>query len=125
MDNLSVKISEYPHDKGITLLTVKGYIDTTTASEFEEKFHSVIVEKKTKLVIDLKDVGYISSAGWGIFISEIKGIRNQKGDLVLVGMSPEVTEVFKMLEFDSILKSFSNVESAVKKCFRNTLLPVH
>jgi len=100
-------------------MAVKGLIDTATAPEFEEKFLTVLGEKKFKLVVDLKDVNYISSAGWGIFISEIKRIRNQKGDLVLVGMNPEVSEVFELLEFNTILKSFPNVESAVEKGFEN------
>jgi anti-sigma B factor antagonist len=120
MENISVSVSEYPANREITLLGVKGFIDTTTAPEFEKRFQSVLVDKKYKLVIDLKDVNYISSAGWGIFISEIKRIRNQKGDLVLVGMSPEVAEVFELLEFNTILKSFPNVETAVKKGFEKT-----
>ncbi len=117
MENISVNVSEYSQNRDITLFSVKGFIDTTTAPEFEKKFLSVLNEKKYKLVVDLKDVNYISSAGWGIFISEIKRIRNQKGDLVLVGMNPEVSEVFELLEFNTILKSYPNVETAVKKSF--------
>ena len=120
MENISVVVSEYPSNREITLMGVKGFIDTTTAPEFEKRFQSVLIDKKYKLVIDLKDVNYISSAGWGIFISEIKRIRNQKGDLVFVGMSPEVAEVFELLEFNTILKSFPNVETAVKKGFEKS-----
>jgi len=117
MDNITVTVSEAPQNKDVTLLAVRGFIDTTTAPEFEKKFQAVLGEKKFKLVVDLKDVNYISSAGWGIFISEIKRIRSQKGDLLLVGMNPEVSEVFELLEFNTILKSFPNVEMAVKKGF--------
>ena len=117
MDGLSVNVSDHTRHADVTLLTVKGFIDTTTAPEFEKKFLSLLGDKKFKLVVDLKDVNYISSAGWGIFISEIKRIRNQKGDLVLVGMNPEVSEVFELLEFNTILKSFPNIETAVKKGF--------
>lgn len=117
MENISVSVSEHPKNKSITLLSVKGFIDTTTAPEFEKKFLSVLNDKKFKLVVDLKDVNYISSAGWGIFVSEIKRIRTQKGDLVLSGMNPEVSEVFELLEFNTILKAFPNVEAAVKRGF--------
>lgn len=117
MANLTVNVTDHPQNRDITLLAVKGFIDTTTAPEFEKTFHTVLGDKKYKLIIDLKDVNYISSAGWGIFISEIKRIRTQKGDLVLVGMNPEVAEVFELLEFNTILKSFPNVETAVKKGF--------
>lgn len=117
MENISVSVSEHPKNKSITLLSVKGFIDTTTAPEFEKKFLSVLNDNKYKLVVDLKDVNYISSAGWGIFVSEIKRIRTQKGDLVLSGMNPEVSEVFELLEFNTILKAFPNVETAVKRGF--------
>ena len=117
MENISVNVTEYPQHKDITLLSVQGFIDTTTAPEFEKKFLSVLADKKFKLIVDLKEVNYISSAGWGIFISEIKHIRVQKGDLVLVGMNPEVAEVFELLEFNTILKSFPSVDAAVKKAF--------
>jgi anti-sigma B factor antagonist len=120
MENILVNVSEYPRNKDITLLTVKGFIDTATAPEFEKVFKAVLAQMKNKLVFDLKEVDYISSAGWGIFISEIKHVRNQKGDLVLVGMKPEVSEVFELLEFGTILKSFPDIESAVKKCFKDS-----
>jgi anti-anti-sigma factor len=117
MDNITVSIADHSNHKDIAVLTVKGFIDTTTAPEFEKKFLGVLNEKKFKLIVDLKDVNYISSAGWGIFISEIKRIRSQKGDLILVGMNPEVSEVFELLEFNSILKSYPNVDTALKKGF--------
>jgi anti-anti-sigma factor len=123
MDNISVIISESPQNKDVTLLTVNGYIDTTTAPLFEKGLQSALGDKKFKLVVDLKDVNYISSAGWGIFISEIKRIRNENGDLVLVGMIPDVLEVFELLEFNSIFKSFPDTQSASQKGFEKKLPP--
>jgi hypothetical protein len=58
-------------------------------------------------------VNYISSAGWGIFISEIKEIRENGGDLKLAAMTGDVFEVFELLEFQTILESFDSVEDAV------------
>jgi anti-sigma B factor antagonist len=118
MDNITVEILEYLPNKDITLLAVKGDIDLAAAPEFEKKFVAVLLENKFKLVVDLKDVNYICSAGWGIFIREIRRIRDHRGDLVLVGMREEVAEVFKLFDFHAILKSFPNVESALKKAFQ-------
>lgn len=117
MDGLTVNVTTHPDNPEVTLLKVKGFIDTTTAPDFEKAFQGVLKDKKFKLVIDLKDVNYISSAGWGIFISEIKRIRGQKGDLLLVGMNSEVAEVFELLEFNTILKAYPDADSAVKKGF--------
>ena len=120
MKNITVTTTTYPEHKDITLLSVKGFIDTTTAREFEKTFQTVLGEKKYNLIIDLKDVNYISSAGWGIFIGEIKRIRGQKGNLFLASMSPEVTEAYELLEFGTIIKSFPDVDQAVQKGFGKT-----
>jgi anti-anti-sigma factor len=117
MHNIAINITDDPQNKGITHLAVEGLIDTVTAPEFEKKFLWLLKNKKFKLVVDLKKVNYISSAGWGIFVSELKRIRGEKGDLVLAGMTPDVTEVFDLLEFNVILKSFPDVQSAVQKGF--------
>jgi len=117
MQNITVADSAHPQHKDITLLSVKGFIDTNTAPEFEKTFQKVLADNKFNLIIDLREVNYISSAGWGIFVGEIRRIRSQKGNLFLVGMSPEVTEAYELLEFETILKSFPNVELAVQKGF--------
>ena len=55
----------------------------------------------------------MSSAGWGVFVGEIKGIRENGGDLKIVQMLPEVNEIFEMLEFNRILSAYDNVEEAI------------
>jgi len=61
----------------------------------------------------LSGVNYISSAGWGIFIGEIKRIRSHGGDLKLSGMVGDVHEVFQLLEFHSILESYPTTQEAI------------
>ena len=117
MENISVRVSKHHRNKAVTLLSVKGLINTSTAPVFERKFLSVLGKKKFKLVIDLKNVNFICNAGWGILIRQIRRVRNHKGDLVLVGMNPEISEIFDLLDFTAILKSFPDVESAVQKGF--------
>ena len=68
---------------------------------------------QNEVVVDLKDVDYISSAGWGIFIGEIKDIRHRGGDLKLSGMVGDVYEVFQLLEFHSILQAYDTSEEAI------------
>lgn len=117
MKNISVTASEHPFQKDVAILSVKGFIDTTTAPEFEKTFQSVLAEKRFKLIIDLKEVDYISSAGWGIFVGEIKRIRGQQGNLFLASMCPEVAEAYELLQFNTIIKSFASVDEAVQKGF--------
>ena len=96
----------------ISVVKVNGYLDTTTTAELEEALHDLLKKENYRIVVDLSDTSYISSAGWGIFIGEIKEIRNRGGDLKLAGMNGDVFEVFQLLEFQSILYAHDTAEEA-------------
>jgi anti-anti-sigma factor len=113
MERLIISEERTGPDNTLTLLTLSGTIETTNASGLEETLARIINDKCYRIVVDLAGVKYISSAGWGIFISEIKRIRRNGGDIKLASMTPEVREVFELLEFNSILKPFNDREAAV------------
>jgi anti-sigma B factor antagonist len=81
----------------------------------ERALDSLLKQGRFYLVVDLGNVDYISSAGWGIFISEIKSIRENNGDLKLVRMVPDVYEIFELLEFHHILDVYDSVDEAINK----------
>jgi anti-sigma B factor antagonist len=110
---ISVDTADFPQVDGeITIVRVDGVIDTMTAHELEKVANSLLAQKRYKIVVDLGGVDYISSAGWGIFISNIREIRLNNGDIKLARMIPNVYEIFELLEFDSILRAFDNIEKA-------------
>lgn len=99
----------------LSIIKVGGYIDTTTSSELERALDSLLKQGRFLIIVDLGNVDYISSAGWGIFISEIKSIRENSGDLKLVRMVPDVYEIFELLEFHHILDVYDTVDEAINK----------
>jgi anti-sigma B factor antagonist len=123
MEGIQVSIEKVGKNETIAVIKVGGYIDTTTSAELEHSLAAVLKSNCYNIIIDLGNVDYISSAGWGIFISEIKGIRESRGDLKLVRMIPDVYEVFELLEFHYILKAFDTLEDAIKD-FEKSGVPV-
>lgn len=113
MEGIQVSVEKVGANQDIAVIKVGGYIDTTTSGELENSLSSVLKSDCYNIVIDLANVDYISSAGWGIFISEIKGIREKGGDLKLIRMIPDVYEVFELLEFHHILKAFGSLDEAI------------
>lgn len=113
MKGIDVYVEEAAQNRGVSVLRVSGYVDTTTSPDLERRLQALLREKRYHVVVDLARVEYISSAGWGIFISEIREIREHGGDLKLAGMIPDVREVFDLLEFENILQSYSDAELAV------------
>ena len=113
MKGIDVYVEEAPQNPGVSILRVSGYVDTTTSPDLERRLQALLTERRFHVVVDLSRVEYISSAGWGIFISEIREIREHGGDLKLAGMILDVKEVFDLLEFENILQAYSDADLAV------------
>ncbi len=124
MEGIQVSTHVAGSQNQISVIKVGGYIDTTTSSEVERALNSLLKQKRYDIIIDLSNVDYISSAGWGIFISEIKTIRENGGDLKLVGMIPDVYEIFELLEFHHILDVHDTIQDAVRAFEANIKAPV-
>ncbi|MFQ5498108.1 MAG: STAS domain-containing protein [Candidatus Zixiibacteriota bacterium] len=111
MDSISISLHEDTRHQ-LSEVRVDGVIDTLTADELEEVIMSLLKRECYRIVVDLAGVEYISSAGWGVFISHIKEVRANKGDIKLANMIPNVYEIYELLEFDNILNAHQSIQDA-------------
>lgn len=88
-------------DNGVVTLGVNGRVDTNTAPALEKELRGEIATAE-KLVLDLGEVGYVSSAGLRAFLVGCKEAQKAKKTIVLRNVKPEVMEVFKMTGFDKL-----------------------
>ncbi|HKK69768.1 MAG TPA: STAS domain-containing protein [Candidatus Krumholzibacteria bacterium] len=112
MDDLQVDF-ESLEPRDALILRARGFVDTSTAGLLERALQQAAEGPARFVVIDLVDVDYISSAGWGVMISAVSAQRAAGGDLRLASMRPEVREVFELLEFPSILDAYASVDEAL------------
>jgi len=113
MEGIEITTNMVGARRDVALLRAKGYIDTQTCGHMLKVITDVLKEKVYHIIVDMGAVNYVSSAGWGVFVGEIKGIRESGGDLKIVQMLPEVNEIFQMLEFNRILSCYDNIEEAI------------
>lgn len=112
-EDITIQIEEVGADNELSVLHIQGVIDSNTFRKLNKAMQDLLANKRYKLVVDLEKVTYISSAGWGIFIGEIRAIHSNQGDLKLAALSEEVEEVYQLLEFYNILKSYDTVMEAI------------
>ena len=86
-----------------TALTValEGRLDTTTAPRLEEVLRGS-VDGVSRLVFDLENLEYISSAGLRVLLAMQK-LMNRQGEMVLQNVNEAVMEVFEVTGFSDIL----------------------
>lgn len=84
-----------------TTIELAGRLDTTTAPALDKTISDDIGDTK-KLVIDVKKVEYISSAGLRVFLAAQKKMQ-KIGSMKVINVCEEVMEVFEMTGFADIL----------------------
>ena len=85
-----------------TVLEVSGRLDTTTAPVLDKTI-SEDISANTDLVLDLKGLEYLSSAGLRVLLSAQKRMQ-KNGSMKLKNVCEEVMEVFEMTGFADILE---------------------
>lgn len=91
---------EKKQENGELSLTLFGRLDTVTAPELENEIGDL--SGITELVIDMKNLEYISSAGLRVILKAQK-IMNEKGSMKLRNVGESIMEVFEITGFSDFL----------------------
>ena len=84
-----------------TIIAIVGRLDTTTAPALDKTINEDIGETKN-LVLDIKGLEYISSAGLRVLLSAQKKML-KKGTMTVKNVCAEIMEVFEITGFADIL----------------------
>ena len=84
-----------------TIIEVVGRLDTITAPALDKTINEDIGDTKS-LVLDVKGMEYISSAGLRVLLSAQKKMQ-KIGSMKLINACQEVMDVFEMTGFADIL----------------------
>ncbi len=87
-------------------------MDATTTESFDTAAKSAL-EEHSSILVDLKDLVYISSAGLRSLLSFAKIIKGKSGRLGFCNLQPMVAEVFHISGFDRMLSVYENKEAAL------------
>ena len=84
-----------------TIIELAGRLDTTTAPALDKTISRDIADAK-HLVLDIKKLEYISSAGLRVILGAQKKMQ-KIGSMKVINVREEVMEVFEMTGFADIL----------------------
>lgn len=84
-----------------TIIEIVGRLDTITAPALDKTINDDIGDTKN-LVLDVKGMEYISSAGLRVLLSAQKKMQ-KIGSMKVINVCEEVMEVFEMTGFADIL----------------------
>lgn len=109
-----MEIIEEKHDT-ISIFKLNGRLDSNTSQGFEKKVFDAISDGSKNMIVDFKDLDYISSAGLRVILKATKALNREEGKIMLCAMQDYVKEVFEIAGFDSFLPIAATLDDALKK----------
>ncbi|QWR78683.1 STAS domain-containing protein [Candidatus Magnetomonas plexicatena] len=100
---------------GLDVISISGRMDATSASGFDEKMKEVLAKNPAKVVVSLKGLEYVSSAGLRSFLAAAKEIKKCEGKLVFIEPTEQVLKVLKMSGMTTVLKICNSMDEALKE----------
>lgn len=103
----------------VDVLTLKGRMQAPESAELQERINQLFNEGRYRLLLDLKELDYISSPGLRVLIEARKRAREWKltdfdrGDVRIVHLPPRIKEVFNLTGFTSLFNIYEDMVEAV------------
>ena len=95
------------------VVIAKGRIDSATVKGLHEALASIKENGRYHIVLDMKEVSYISSAGLGELIDTQTTCKRYGGEVILADVPPRVTEVLDLAGLAPLFKVFADQLEAV------------
>jgi len=90
-------------DQDVSILEPFGRLDSTTAQEFGDRLMALVQAGRSAIVVDLKNIVYISSAGFHVLLIANRATAEKQGKLALCGV---IGDVKRMFEIGSLTELF-------------------
>ncbi len=99
----------------VTILTLTGRLvieddDTPLGPAID----TLLAQGRLKLVLDLREVFYIDSAGLGLLVSRFVRARRRGGDLRLVALTARSTHLFSITNLAAVFNVFESEAEAIQ-----------
>ena len=97
----------------IAVIDFEGDLDTNTSPKAEKFINKIIDQNKKKILVNFKNLDYISSAGLRVLLGTMKMLHKMEGELKICDLNETVLEIFDISGFSTILSVCENEEIAL------------
>lgn len=98
----------------VLVLVLSGRLDTATAKTFEDRILTRIDSGERRLVIDLRQLEYVSSSGLRVFLLAAKRLGTDR-KIAVCSLNGHIRRVFELVGFSSIVEICGSREEAIDR----------
>jgi anti-anti-sigma factor len=97
----------------VWLIAPEGRLDAASVPQLEDALNDVLNKGRIWLIMDMRQVSYISSRGLKTLVSSWRRAGDAGGNLVLFGMVSRVSSVFDTVGFTSLFDIYETLDDAI------------
>ena len=90
-------------DGGVAVFNIVGRLDFATSEHLEQAVNTAIEGGNRRVIFDMRQVGYVSSAGLRAILIAAKKAKSAGGGVAVFGLQAGVAEIFATSGFDKIV----------------------
>ena len=100
------------NDVIVVSMETEDKLNATLAQKFKIEVTKLIDQPGLKLVLNLGDIDYIDSSGFGALLSVLRAAKNNGAQLKLCNIAPEVMELVRLLQLQTVF----DIRNSVNDC---------
>lgn len=106
---------EYAENATIVTLTEEKILEEKDIRALQESIMSVVEQaNRINLILDFRNVRFLSSAVLGLLIKISKRVYEGNGQLRLCNIDPKIYEIFRITRLTKIFDIYKDLESAAE-----------
>ena len=102
----------HEQDKQTLILTADPDINTSRAEEMAGELEGIIERGTRRIIVDCKQVAYVSTVGIGLLLLLHKRLAERGSDIKLANVHGLLSDILKTLRLDKVFDIHSDVEDA-------------
>jgi anti-anti-sigma factor len=99
---------------GVGVVSVGGYVGIEEAVEVSKTMEEVTVPETPWVIVSLKDVEFICTAGIGALLYAAGGARRLGGDIIFIDFAPEIRKLFAVLDLHDYVDTADSLIAAIR-----------
>jgi anti-sigma B factor antagonist len=108
--NLTVNTRKVGED--VRVVSLEGEIDVYTSIQLKQDIAEILSSGTKFLVLNLTKVEYLDSTGLGVLIGTLKKLRENSGNLIIVGPAMRIMRIFEITGLYKIFAIYATEEEA-------------
>lgn len=99
----------------VTILDLAGrlVLDRGDAT-FRERITELVAKGRTQLIVNMREVTYIDSAGVGVMVAKMLSVRRAGGDMKLLHLTARSNRVMTITRLLTVFEAFEDEAEAVR-----------